>query len=781
MSVQVNNLNRPPRISPVADQAGKIEETLSFNVQASDPDSDSVELTASGLPTGATFSSGSFSWKPAAGQTGNYPVKIKAWDGKDSDLVVVLLTVGDIALPPPLVVEITSPERDTTVNTPSLRILYTVNGVPLQKTVALKDGKTKIFIDTTALGRTGLDTVNVTLDTLPPNRPILSGRTPVRTLTPTWTWKPGGGGSGIYRYRLDSADMAAATLLADTLFTAPKDLAPGTHTLFVQERDAAGNWSPTGSHLIRIDIAPPNPPGSASDFTVLVNTSKPTWTWISGGNDGMGVYRLKIDNNDLATNATQVNKTSFTSLDSLTEGMHILYVQESDSAGNWSATSAFSLRIDRTPPAAPVFATTPLSPLNSLQPNWTWTSGGGGMGVYRYKLDTADLSVGAGSLQSGAFKPTANLSQGKHTLYVQERDSAGNWSSAGSRELFLSQTGIVGQAGFSAGMAHDLSIAISKKGTPFVGFSDLNDNGKAKVMNFNGTSWVNVGSPGFSPGEAGHPTLALSSDATPYLAFSDKANHEKVSVMRFIGGAWENVGTAGFSLGAATFPSMTIGPDDIPFVAFTDVYNEEVQSTVMKFDGNSWVTLGATGFYFGSGNFPKIAINNVGQPYVVFANESDHDKITVLRYSAASWQLVGRADFASGADPSLAINNQGVPYVSFANESNNSMPSVMRYNGADWEPVGGLSIATGQSVLTSLAFDSNGQAIVAFDDGSNGGKLTVSAFNESSWKVVGRRGISDDEVYSFSLAIGEAGVPYVLYSDGLRMDKTTVIKTAFDP
>lgn len=93
-------------------------------------------------------------------------------------------------------------------------------------------------------------------------------------------------------------------------------------------------------------------------------------------------------------------------------------------------------QLDQTPPAAPtVNGTTPSS---TATPTWTWVSGGGGgNGSYRYKLDNSDLTTGATATTALSFKPTTALADGKHTLYVQESDASGNWSTSGSFAIFV--------------------------------------------------------------------------------------------------------------------------------------------------------------------------------------------------------------------------------------------------------------------------------------------------------------------------------------------------------
>ena len=77
-------------------------------------------------------------------------------------------------------------------------------------------------------------------------------------------------------------------------------------------------------------------------------------------------------------------------------------------------------------------------PPTTRTPTWTWTSGGGGgSGNYRYKLDDSDLTTGATEVAGLEFTPTSDLSDDTHTLYVQERDEAGNWSATGSADTSI--------------------------------------------------------------------------------------------------------------------------------------------------------------------------------------------------------------------------------------------------------------------------------------------------------------------------------------------------------
>ncbi len=90
-----------------------------------------------------------------------------------------------------------------------------------------------------------------------PNAPIVTGPALTNDPMPTWTWVSGGGGGvGAYRCQLDG-DMAAWEETAATCFTPATGLSHGVHTLYVQEQNALGNWSESGSFAITLDTERP--------------------------------------------------------------------------------------------------------------------------------------------------------------------------------------------------------------------------------------------------------------------------------------------------------------------------------------------------------------------------------------------------------------------------------------------------------------------------------------------------------------------------------------------
>lgn len=89
--------NAPPVLNPIGSASGAASQTIQFAVSATDPDGDPITLTASNLPSGATFAStnanGTFRWTNAS-PAGVYTSRFfaTATGGSDNETVVITVT-----------------------------------------------------------------------------------------------------------------------------------------------------------------------------------------------------------------------------------------------------------------------------------------------------------------------------------------------------------------------------------------------------------------------------------------------------------------------------------------------------------------------------------------------------------------------------------------------------------------------------------------------------------------------------------------------------------------
>jgi serine protease len=93
--------NTPPTIPAIADKTGTAGTAISFNVAGTDPEGDTLNYAATGLPAGATLNpAGAFSW-PVAGAAGTYTFTVHANDGLANSPDVTVRIVVSAAAPTP--------------------------------------------------------------------------------------------------------------------------------------------------------------------------------------------------------------------------------------------------------------------------------------------------------------------------------------------------------------------------------------------------------------------------------------------------------------------------------------------------------------------------------------------------------------------------------------------------------------------------------------------------------------------------------------------------------
>lgn len=116
ISIHVSNINRPPDIKPVSDQFIAENNSLIFNVNASDPDGDAISISAFGLPPGASFfdsgnGAATFNWIPGFDDAGIYQVVLRVEDfAGDFDVDTFAINVANTNRPPQL-----NPINDTAI------------------------------------------------------------------------------------------------------------------------------------------------------------------------------------------------------------------------------------------------------------------------------------------------------------------------------------------------------------------------------------------------------------------------------------------------------------------------------------------------------------------------------------------------------------------------------------------------------------------------------------------------------------------------------------------
>jgi len=292
---------------------------------------------------------------------------------------------------------------------------------------SLQDGTITIeAIGVDAAGnRSTMATQSITLDTVRPDTPVITGmsddtgysatdhQTSDQTLTFTGT---AGAGETVNIYL---AGSIVATGIADGTgaWTATTGtIAEGYQTFSARAVDAAGNQSLASSGFVAIiDTTTPDTPvitGYSNDSgTPGDGLTNDTTLAISG--TGVSGTTAVVYDNGVEIGTVQINGGTWTfNSPTLAEGDHSFTVTARDTAGNESAaTPALDVTIDVTAPAAPAIATV--------------SDDNGPVSTYA----TSDTVVVAGTAEAGA---TVNVYVAGNIVATGIADGSGNWSATTS-------------------------------------------------------------------------------------------------------------------------------------------------------------------------------------------------------------------------------------------------------------------------------------------------------------------------------------------------------------
>jgi len=131
--------NHTPVLQAIGNKSVDENVLLTFTLTAMDEDAgDTISYSVQNLPSGATFSSQTFSWTPNYDQAGSYQVTFRATDGKTRDFETITITVNNVNRAPVL-----GPIANQSVNETALlsfsvsatdadgqAITYSVSGLP---------------------------------------------------------------------------------------------------------------------------------------------------------------------------------------------------------------------------------------------------------------------------------------------------------------------------------------------------------------------------------------------------------------------------------------------------------------------------------------------------------------------------------------------------------------------------------------------------------------------------------------------------------------------------
>jgi hypothetical protein len=252
-----------------------------------------------------------------------------------------------------------------TYSTPALgdTFLYKVDGggfsatVPIFATDHSADGPHTVSVEEVdAAGNISTPaSLSFTLDTVAPGAPTLAlahdtgvSSTDNITSDPTITVTPAEGG-GVLLYKADGAASFSATAPS----FATDGSADGTHTVSVEQQDAAGNiGAPTSLSFTLVTIAPAAPTLALLFDTGISSadhiTNNPTITFSTPALGDTFLY--KVDGGGFSATVPTF------ATDHSADGSHTVSVEQQDAAGNIGAAASLSFTLDTVAPTVSIVA-----------------------------------------------------------------------------------------------------------------------------------------------------------------------------------------------------------------------------------------------------------------------------------------------------------------------------------------------------------------------------------------------------------------------------------------
>ena len=302
----------------------------------------------------------------------------------------------------------------------------------------------------------------------------------------------------------------------------------------------------------------------------------------------------------------------------------------------------------------------------------------------------------------------------------------------------------LGNQGFSLGEVQNTTIAYNLLDEPYAAFNDYGFSGNITVKKFCDGNWLNIDTSGIPYSSWGDITLLFNPvDSLPYIAFPDGSGQARV--MKFNGSSWVHVGQPGFSNGRSDFLNMAFNSSGEPFVVYQDS-PPSYKFIVRKYDRSNWVYVGQQGSYSENAYNTDIVVDSSGVPFVSFKK---FGALSVMKFNGTDWVYVGSSGFlqAQVYDPILSLNPSGQPVIAFKDGDIMHAPygkaSVMKFNGTDWINIGPRGFSAGEIDWLSMIIGSSGQPCVVFSDWANSLKATVMEYDGNSWKNVGPPGFSE--------------------------------------
>ncbi|HQP49249.1 MAG TPA: hypothetical protein PKX12_11000 [Spirochaetota bacterium] len=261
--------------------------------------------------------------------------------------------------------------------------------------------------------------IDVTIDDEPPAAPVISGLSS-GTYGTTQVFTISGESGASIEYSLDNGST-----WQDYTGPANLDVVSGvtfTYHVLARQSDSFGN-GPTQTST-SINVAIDDEPPAAPVISGLSNGTRCTDQYFTVSGEELAPLEYTIDGGSTWQSYSGI---VIISIPNRYQKTFSIQARQTDQYGNGPTCSlTYSITIDKIKPDKPTITSNNLTAYEDTTPTFYWASNNGN-GTFRYRLDNPDLSSQS-ETSTTSYTPGSALNLGRHVLYVQERDKAGNWS-----------------------------------------------------------------------------------------------------------------------------------------------------------------------------------------------------------------------------------------------------------------------------------------------------------------------------------------------------------------
>lgn len=283
------------------------------------------------------------------------------------------------------------------------------------------------------------------------------------------------------------------------------------------------------------------------------------------------------------------------------------------------------------------------------------------------------------------------------------------------------------------------SLALGKRDTAYVAFSDYLGNRRVRVAKLDGfNTWTAVGTTTTPQRPAEGVQLVIDTLKGMYLlcnadTFTNGTSFNFAMVYRYNGSAWAAAGPDSFINRRYTSPYTHLGVDTTgaPHVLVSDY-----KPRLLKLDNNSWKTQGNTeGISNGPSYFNKVVASPDGKKAfaMTVGDYYGPNNTKVYEYNSNNtWTLTGQHNVGGlkGTIQDITVHPNGEPWIIMLDSASRPSHSIWKLSATGWTNMGFKD--TGGNAR--IAIDDKGHVFVVIAPSSTYG-FRVHKFDGSTWSA----------------------------------------------